>query len=263
MTPVRDRTAWLQGGDAVCVQPPAVVQRTWRLILLGPPGCGKGTQAGLLAHALGACALSTGEIFRAARGRPAPPGSLMAAAQKQMEHGDLVSDDTVLALIGQRGRCLHCSGGFMLDGFPRTLAQARAIDALLAREHIQFDAVINYELPLAEIVGRITGRRVCPQCQAVFHAASRPPHTAGVCDQCGGRLGQRPDDQLEAVHVRLDAYAAATTLLAGYYRAKGLLMTIDATGRPEDILARTLDALAGLVLPPLNSTGVAPLPCHV
>ena len=249
MTPVHDKTAWLQGGSAVCLQPPPDVQRTWRLVLLGPPGVGKGTQAELLSRALGACALSTGDVFRAAKGRAAAPGSAMAEAQKYMERGDLVPDETVLALISERGRCLHCRGGFMLDGFPRTRPQAQSIDALLAREHLQLDAVISYELPPTEIIARITGRRVCPKCKAVFHVASRPPRTAGVCDQCRGELVQRPDDRPEAVKVRLDAYAAATTPLADHYRAQGLLVPIDASGRPEDIFAHTLDALAALVLP--------------
>lgn len=249
MTPTHDRTAWLQGGDAVCLQPPTLVHRTWRLVLLGPPGVGKGTQAELLSRALGACSLSTGEVFRAARGRAMPPGSPMAEAQEYMERGDLVPDSTVLALISERGRCLHCSGGFMLDGFPRTLPQALAIDDLLDREHVQLDAVISYELPADEIISRLTGRRVCPQCKSVFHLTGRPPRVGGICDQCGGALVQRPDDRPEAVAVRLAAYQADTVPLTEHYRARGLLVPINATGRPEEIFARTLDALASLVLP--------------
>ena len=249
MTPVRDRTAWLQGGDAVCLQPPPLVHRTWRLVLLGPPGVGKGTQAELLSRALGACPLSTGDVFRAARGKVAGPGSTMAEAQDYMQRGELVPDATVLALISERGRCLHCRGGFMLDGFPRTLPQAQAIDALLATEHLRLDAVLSYELPADEIMARITGRRICPKCKAVFHVTGRPPQTAGVCDNCGTALVQRPDDRPEAVRVRLEAYAADTTPLAEHYRAMGLLIPINAARRPEEIFARTLDTLAALVLP--------------
>lgn len=172
----------------------------------------------------------------------------MAEAQAQMERGGLVSDETVLALIADRNRCLHCRGGFMLDGFPRTLAQANAIDALLARENIRIDAVISYELPTPEIVARISGRRVCPNCKAVFHVASRPPRFAGVCDQCSSNLVQRADDRPEAVQVRLDAYAAETTPLAEHYRAQGLLVPISAAGKPDDILVHTLDALATIAL---------------
>lgn len=248
MTPQRDRAAWLQGGEASCNQPPTVVQRPWRLILLGPPGAGKGTQAEYLSRSLGACPLSTGDIFRAARGKAAPPGSAMAAAQKQMEHGDLVSDGTVLDIIAERGRCLHCRGGFLLDGFPRTLAQARAIDALLAREDIALDGVISFEMPEELLLARITGRRVCPQCKTAYHLASRPPRRAGQCDNCNCALVHRPDDRPETVKVRLDAYHAATQPLAEHYRAKGLLIPIDAAGTPGDIHAHTLDALAAIVL---------------
>ena len=249
MSTVHDRTAWLEGGNAVCFQPPRKVERTWRLILLGPPGVGKGTQADLLGNALGACPLSTGDVFRAARSHPASAGSAMARAQAAMERGALVSDDTVIALVRERSRCLHCSGGFMLDGFPRTTRQARAIDDLLAAEGLRLDAVISYELPTEEIIGRISGRRVCPQCKSTFHVASRPPKTEGVCDKCGGRLEQRADDRPEAVRVRLEAYNADTIPLTEHYRALKLLVPIQAVGRPEDIFARTLDALAALVLP--------------
>ena len=244
MTSVRDRTAWLQGGDAVCRQPPALVDRTWRLVLLGPPGCGKGTQAELLADTLGACPLSTGEVFRAAHGRAAPPGSAMAAAQEQMVRGELVTDETVLSLIRERGRCLHCRGGFMLDGFPRTLAQAEAIDALFAAENLPLDAVISYELPAPEIIARLSGRRTCPACKSVFHVDSRRPKREGVCDRCGGSLVQRGDDRPEAVAVRLQAYQAATVPLTAHYERQGLLLAVRATGQPFEILARTLDALA-------------------
>jgi len=249
MSTPRDRTAWLQGGDAVCIQPPTTVQRAWHLVLLGPPGVGKGTQAELLSNALGACPLSTGDVFRAAKGRAAAPGSAMALAQAQMNRGELVTDSTVIALIRERHQCLHCSGGFMLDGFPRTLAQAQALDRVLSAESLQLDAVISYELPNDQLIARLSGRRVCPQCKAVFHTVNRPPRVAGVCDQCGGALVQRPDDQPEAIAVRLATYAEATAPLVNYYREHGLLVSVVADGEPLDIVARTLDALAERVLP--------------
>jgi adenylate kinase len=248
MTPQRDRAAWLQGGVAICNQPPTAVERTWRLVLLGPPGAGKGTQAGLLARSLGACPLSTGDIIRAARGCQAPPGSRLAAAQEQLEHDDLVSDETMLALVAERRRCLHCSGGFMLDGFPRTLAQARALDGLLAREGVQLDAVISYDVREEELLARLTGRRCCPQCQTVYHVTSRPPRVPDICDDCLGPLVHRPDDHPESTRIRLAAHHAATQPLAGHYRADGLLIPIDASGAPGDVHARTLDALASIVL---------------
>ena len=244
----RDRAAWLQGGEAVCLQPPPKVQRTWHLILLGPPGVGKGTQAELLSNSLGACPLSTGDVFRAAKGRMAPPGSAMAAAQEQMNRGELVTDEIVIGLIRERDRCLHCPGGFMLDGFPRTVAQALALDRLFSAEAIQLDAVISYELPLDELVSRLSGRRVCPRCKSVYHVTTHPPKKAGICNECGGELVQRTDDLPDAIAVRLRAYAEATAPLVDYYKAKNLLIHIPAFGTPMDVVASTLDALAELVL---------------
>jgi adenylate kinase len=248
MTPQRDRAAWLQGGAATCNQPPTDVQRTWRLVLLGPPGAGHGTQAGFLARSLGTCPLSTGDLFRAARGCLAPSGSSLAAAKQQLAHGDTVADETLLALVAERGRCLHCRGGFMLDGFPRTPAQARALDELLDREGIRLDAVISYEVPEQELLTRLTGRRCCPQCQTDYHVNRRPPRVPDVCDDCLGPLVHRPADQPDAVRLRLAAYHAAAPPLAEYYTAKGLLIRVDASGTPGDIHAHTLDALAAIVL---------------
>lgn len=247
--PLRDRTAWLEGGGALCLQPPPEVKRTWRLVLFGPPGAGKGTQAEFLSRALGACQLSTGDVFRAAQGRIAASGTAMATAQACMARGELVPDETVLALIAERGRCLHCPGGFMLDGFPRTVAQAEALDTLLANDHVRLDAVISYELPTEQLVVRLGGRLVCPKCKAVYHATTHVPHTAGLCDECGSPLIQRADDRPESVRVRLAAYAAATAPLTDYYRNQGLLVSITASGEPGEILARTLDSLAAIGLP--------------
>ena len=220
----------------------------WHLILLGPPGVGKGTQAELLSNSLGACPLSTGDVFRAAKGRMAAPGTAMAAAQEQMKRGDLVTDEIVIDLIRERDKCLHCPGGFMLDGFPRTVAQALALDRVLSAEAIQLDAVISYELPLTELVSRLSGRRVCPRCKSVYHVTSHPPKMAGFCNECRDPLVQRDDDKPEAISVRLKAYAEATAPLIDYYKAKKLLIHVPAYGTPMDVLAKTLDALAQLVL---------------
>lgn len=245
---VSDRAAWLQGGGACCSQPPPQVSRPWRLVLLGPPGVGKGTQADLLSRALGACPLSTGDVFRHARHRPLPPGSALAEAWEYMQRGELVPDDTVLGIIAERRRCLHCRGGFMLDGFPRTQAQAAGLDALLARENLRLDAAVCYNLPTPELVARISGRRVCPQCKAVFHVKTHPPRTAGVCDHCGSHLEHRADDRPEAVTIRLEAYHTMTLPLVEYYQARGLLVPIGADGRAEEIFEETLDALRSLPL---------------
>lgn len=246
MSQLPDRNAWLYGGDAVCAQPPPDVKRTWRLILLGPPGVGKGSLASLLFEKLGSCPLSTGDVFRAAKGRPAAPGSPMAEAQTQMARGDLVTDAIVLGLIRERSRCLHCRGGFLLDGFPRTLAQAQALDKLLETERVPIDAVLNLELPHDQIIERLSGRRVCSRCKATSHVSRQPPRVAGVCDKCGGALEQRPDDRPEAIAVRLEAYAAATMPVADYYQQKGVLVPVSAEGYPADNLACALAGLAAL-----------------
>jgi adenylate kinase len=241
---LRDRTAWLQGGEAQCAHPPPSVWRTWRLILLGPPGVGKGTQAEFLSNALGACPLSTGDVFRAARDHAMISGSAMADAREFMQRGELVPDAVVLALVRERRHCLRCHGGFLLDGFPRTLPQALALDALLAEEALPLDAVIEYELSNPELLCRVSGRRVCLSCHALYHTATKPPETPGVCDRCGGALVQRVDDQPAAVRAQLHAYDAATAPVISHYEGKGVLVTVRADAAPTEVFAHTLDALA-------------------
>jgi adenylate kinase len=215
-----------------------------RLVLLGAPGVGKGTQAELLTGKLGACQLSTGDVFRAAKNTPGDKLSpAMAAALEHMRKGELVPDATVLAMIRERAGCLRCAGGFLLDGFPRTVHQAQALQSLLADLEVSIDAVINYVLPINEIVERLSGRRTCAGCKAVFHTTGRPPKKEGVCDHCGGKLIQREDDRPEAIRVRMDAYEKLTSPLAEYYGKLGMLVTIQAEGTPDQILERTLKAL--------------------
>jgi adenylate kinase len=218
--------------------------RSHRLVLLGPPGAGKGTQAELLTQALGNCHLSTGDLFRAAQCVPDPSQALRDALAA-MRRGELVPDDAVVALVRERAGCLRCRGGFLLDGFPRTVSQAEALDALLAEQGLTLDAVLSYELPLEEVVARLSGRRTCPGCKAVYHLATRPPRVEGVCDQCSGRLVQRADDRPESIRVRLRAYEESTRPLADYYTGDGKLVPIPASGTPEEILARSLAALNG------------------
>jgi adenylate kinase len=239
-----DRSAWLKGPSARCLTPPAAVARPWRLILLGAPGVGKGTQAQLLSERLGACHLSTGDVFRAARcSEQEALSPAMSAALDYMRRGDLVPDETVLAMVAERVECIRCKGGFLLDGFPRTVAQAEALDNLLRRESIELDGVLDYELPLEEIVERLSGRRTCASCKAVFHLTTLPPKVPGVCDQCGGELLQREDDRPESIRVRMEAYARSTAPLTDHYQRAGKLVSVSAADSPEAIFDRTMAAL--------------------
>lgn len=241
LLPKSDRTAWLKGGAAVCKMPPRIPQgEAWRIVLLGAPGIGKGTQAEVLCERLGTCHLSTGDIFRTAKClREDEQTPSMKEALKFMRLGALVPDETVLGLVRDRFRCLHCSGGFLLDGFPRTVPQAEALENILRNEKLELSAVLNYELPIERIVARISGRRTCSNCKAVYHMATRPPKVPELCDQCGGRLYQREDDRPESVEVRMNAYEIKTRPLINFYQERGLLITVSAEGSPEEIYQRT------------------------
>jgi adenylate kinase len=244
-----DRNSWLKGGTAHCNTPPLVPKQVYRLVLLGAPGVGKGTQAELLSKRLGTCHLSTGDIFRAAKScADCEPTPAMKSALDCMRKGELVTDETVLALVAERAACLQCGCGFLLDGFPRTLAQAEALAKVLRARKVKLDAVINYELPLASIVARLSGRRTCLKCKSVFHIDSRPPKTASICDHCGSVLEQREDDLPKSIHVRMQAYEKCTVPLAEFYGRQGLLITIPAEGTPEQICQRALQHLSTAAL---------------
>jgi len=247
LMPNHDRTAWLKGGEHRCVMPPRKpLGRAWRIIVLGAPGVGKGTQAERLCERLGTCHLSTGDIFRAAKcGNEAGLSPAMQNALAYMKRGELVPDDTVLNLVGERLRCLNCSGGFLLDGFPRTVAQAEALEKLLASQDVKLTVVFNYVLPLEEIAARIAGRRTCSDCKATYHVVNQPPRIAGICDHCGGTLFQREDDHPEFLRARMEAYLNATKPLIDFYHQRDLLVNISAEGTPEAIYQRTrLSSLA-------------------
>ncbi len=240
----RDRTTWLRGGTARCRIPAKTQKRPRRLVLLGAPGVGKGTQAEMLCAKLGACHLSTGDVFRAAKGLKADKCTpALTAALQYMRRGELVPDETVLALVGERLKCLRCKGGFLLDGFPRTVPQAEALDRLLESQRVRLDAVLSYDLPLEQVVARLSGRRTCAKCKAVFHVTARPPKSEGICDHCGSELYQREDDRPESIRVRMAAYETSTAPLADFYRQRELLLPIQAEGSPEAIFERTLNSL--------------------
>lgn len=244
-----DRAAWLQGPPAQCQPMPKAVETPWRLVLLGPPGVGKGTQADLLNRRLGACHLSTGDVFRAAGGRKdCEQSPAMRAALEFMRRGELVPDATVWEMVRERRACLHCGGGFILDGFPRTLGQAESLRQLIEEEGLSLAAVVNYELPVGEIVARLSGRRTCEKCKAVFHVSERPPKTAGRCDRCDGKLFQREDDRPESIQIRLEAYERSTAPLIEFYKKARLLMPVAAKGSPDEICERTIAALRGAAL---------------
>jgi adenylate kinase len=236
-----DRAAWLKGPDSTCSIVPLEPLRARRIVLLGAPGSGKGTQGQLLAQRIAACHLSTGDIFRSAKSTGEHERTdAMNAALNYMQHGDLVPDQTVLDLVRERAGCLCCHGGFILDGFPRTVAQAEALERLLQSKQIQLDAVIEYHLPIDQIVARLSGRRTCTCCKAIFHIESNPPAVQGLCDRCGAALVQREDDRPQSIQVRQDTYARSTAPLMDFYHSRGLLIRIDATGTPQEILSRTL-----------------------
>jgi len=239
-----DRATWLQGPAAACNPAPEFKARPWRLVLLGAPGVGKGTQAELLGDHLGACHLSTGDVFRAAKCLPPDQRSkALNEALEYMKRGELVPDTTVLSMVRERSSCLSCQGGFLLDGFPRTVAQAEALQGMLRELGVKLDGVIDYHLPIDEIVTRLSGRRTCSSCKAVYHLTTKPPRVEGQCDHCGSALFQREDDRPESIKVRMEAYAQSTAPLTEYFRGLGLLVTVSADGSPEAIFQRTLQTL--------------------
>ncbi len=239
-----DRAAWLKGPSALCSILPEKIDPPSRLVLLGAPGVGKGTQAALLAERLGACHLSTGDVFRAAASQCESCRSpAMTTAMELMRGGGLVPDSTVWEMVRERGVCLQCQGGFILDGFPRTLGQAEALNLYMNQEKLSLSAVVNYELSLEEIVARLSGRRVCQKCKSIFHVSDGDSNATVRCEHCGGTLYQREDDRPESVTVRMKVYETSTAPLIRFYRDLGLLVPVEASGSPREICINTLSAL--------------------
>lgn len=211
-----------------------------RLILLGPPGAGKGTQAKKLVDAHRISQISTGDLLRAAVREQTPLGK---AAKAKMDAGELVPDEVVVAMVRERLGQKDCQKGFILDGFPRSVPQVRALDAMLKQAGIKIDHVLSIEVPEEELVRRLGGRRSCPACGAMFHVVFNAPKREGVCDQCGGGLIVRDDDNEKTVRNRIKVYREQTEPLKAYYQKQGLLRLIEGVGNPEQIFARMEKAL--------------------
>jgi adenylate kinase len=211
-----------------------------RLILLGLPGAGKGTQAKVLAERYGLLHVSTGDMFREAA---AEGTALGKQAQQFMSRGELVPDEVTIGMLLERIAKPDADRGIMLDGFPRTIPQAEALDRALGERGTAIDAVLYIQVPEELLMARLTGRWSCPQCGSIYHEISSPPATAGVCDRCGSQLTQRADDRPETVRTRLDANRRWTEELAAYYGRQRKLHDVDGTGEPEDVTGRLTAAL--------------------
>lgn len=211
-----------------------------RLILLGPPGAGKGTQAQRLIERFQIPQISTGEILRMAVREGSELGQ---KAKTFMDSGKLVPDEVVIGIIEERLRAPDCDKGFMLDGFPRTVAQADALRGVLSRMGLGVDYVISIDVPNEELVVRLTGRRACKNCGSGYHVRFDPPRVAGRCDRCGGELFQRDDDREDTIRARLKVYEDQTAPLISYYRAASVLRPVDGQGSMEEIFGRILGAV--------------------
>ncbi len=211
-----------------------------KIILMGPPGAGKGTQAEKLVKLYQIPHISTGDMFRKAQKDGTELG---LKAKEYMEQGQLVPDEVTVGIVRERLAEADCKDGFLLDGFPRTVQQADALDGILKDLGMVLDRVINIEVDKAFLVDRLTGRRVCRTCGATFHVVNKAPKVEGVCDKCGGELYQRNDDKIETVSNRLDVYAAQTAPLIEYYQSKGIMSSIDGSKSMEDVLADIRSAL--------------------
>jgi len=212
------------------------------LILLGPPGAGKGTQAQRMVERVHLPQISTGDILRAAVKGSTPLGT---KAKGFMDQGQLVPDEIVIGIVEERLKEEDCHPGFILDGFPRTIPQAEALQPILAKIRKTIDHVINIEVESEELIRRLTGRRTCKNCGAMFHVHFQPPKTEGICDRCGGTLYQRGDDKEETIRTRLKEYEKQTAPLIEYYRDKKTLRSIQGVGGPDQIfdqIIRLLDA---------------------
>lgn len=206
-----------------------------RLVLLGPPGAGKGTQAKLLAEQFRVPQVSSGDLLREAVQRETPLG---LEAKGFMERGELVPDEVLLGAIEERLAAADCYQGFILDGFPRTIAQAEALCKLLGAGKLRLDSVVSMRVPEPTLVSRLSGRRTCRNCGALYHVEFNPPRQAEVCNRCGSDLFQREDDREETIRARLQVYARQTAPLLDWYRERGRLAEIDGLGDRSEVFSR-------------------------
>jgi adenylate kinase len=212
-----------------------------RVVMIGPPGAGKGTQAKLLQERFGVPQISTGDILREAQRQGSTLG---LAAQRYMEQGLLVPDDVVIGIVEERLSADDCAAGFILDGFPRTVPQARALDSLLGRNGGGLDAVVSMQVPHDELVRRLSGRMVCVECGSMYHLQFSPPKVDGHCDRCPGALIQRDDDREDRISDRLKLHAREIAPVAQFYRESGLLREVVGTGQRDDVFGRVQASLA-------------------
>jgi len=211
-----------------------------RVVLLGPPGGGKGTQAQKLIEKFKMPQVSTGDLFRAAVKNQTDLGK---KAKEYMDKGQLVPDEIVIGMVKERMAKDDCKQGFILDGFPRTIAQAEALDKMLPELKMKLDAVVEIAVPDPEVVKRLSGRRTCTKCGAMYHVEFNAPKTAGKCDKCGSDLYQRDDDNEKTIKSRLDVYHNQTSPLINYYREKGIYKKVEGTGDINNIFKNVVKAL--------------------
>lgn len=212
------------------------------ILFMGPPGAGKGTQAERIVNEFGIPHISTGDAFRLAIKQGTPIG---VKAKEYMDQGLLVPDDVTIGIVEERLQQSDCEKGFLLDGFPRTLSQAEALDDILSRLNTRLDHVINLKVDREKLLARLTGRRICKTCGSTYHVVFNPPKQEGICDKCGGELYQRSDDNEESVGIRLDEYINKTAPLLTFYENKGLLRQIDGDQEIDAVSAQIASILRG------------------
>ncbi|MFQ6077866.1 MAG: adenylate kinase [Thermodesulfobacteriota bacterium] len=210
------------------------------VIIMGPPGSGKGTQGELIAEKYHISQISTGDILREAVSNGSALGF---KAHSYMARGELVPDGVVIGIIEERVRQWSCGKGFLLDGFPRTVAQANALERMLGKRGLAIDHVINIEVEAKELVRRLSGRRTCSRCAAIFHLLFKPPKKEGICDICGGSLYQRDDDKEETIRSRLEVYSHQTGPVIQYYASQGVVRFINGVGSIDDIFHRIVETI--------------------